>query len=335
MEVSELPVHDGEESNPTRRKRPNFLLKAEDFQKTKSPALSTPRPKPMSAMAALRDGVSTSVKINLILPTPIPTQDMRLPQMSQAIDNGSTGVPVSKKGSPTRKLSTITDESPMAPRSVKGSPTRKQSTTLGSPAIGGFSIAQVAYPFKNSTDGKIEQFVHTPTTPGSDPRQPKGPYMFSLEERKTQPASKLLVSTTSTKQFDLSRLTGLKYSQKSIDSTSGDSEKSINASLSTFQGTGHRELAKRHFVGSESQIRFNHLDSRSTEESLPVNKRIELLKKRRPSLMELVSSNMTPEGSVTKLQLGNEPLIRKISRSKMLPAPIKSIDSHSLRMFEW
>lgn len=35
------------------------------------------------------------------------------------------------------------------------------------------ALAMVAYPFKKNLDGTVEQFIHTPTTPNSDPRLQK------------------------------------------------------------------------------------------------------------------------------------------------------------------
>lgn len=43
------------------------------------------------------------------------------------------------------------------------------------------ALAFVAYPFKKNLDGKFEQFIHTPTTPSSDPRLQRDASFLSLK----------------------------------------------------------------------------------------------------------------------------------------------------------
>lgn len=43
------------------------------------------------------------------------------------------------------------------------------------------TTAFMAYPFKNTASGKIEQFIHTPTTPTSDPMLQKDSYVCTLQ----------------------------------------------------------------------------------------------------------------------------------------------------------
>ncbi len=198
--------------------------------------------------------------------------------------------------------------------------TVKVNVTLPTPIPvkggGSFSIAHVAYPFKNSADGKIEQFVHTPTSPGSDPRQPKAYSLNSSpaasdDRHKLQP-SKLHISS---KQFDLSNLTGLKFSQKSFDS---DSDKSTPVTH-----TQHRS-------GIQSAVLREH----PIEDRGPLNKRTELLKmKRRPSLRDLVTKSQSSDDSaihsLIQLERPHKPVQRRSSKTTL-----SSIDSLSLKWFE-
>lgn len=213
----------------------------------------------------------------------------------------------------------------LAAQADEGSEAIKVNVQLPTPtpAKHGLSIAHVAYPFKNSADGKIEQFIHTPTTPDSDPRHPQGPHTCALvgstEEKKKSFSSKLSISS---KTFDLSKLTGLKISQRrSSDSASGDSEKSTPASLTLPNAERQDDFRKRLLKAeSHGQLKIR------TADSTPMHRRVDILRKKRPSLKDLLKGTdpTPPSTSLTNLQ-------RKGSR--ILPT-IQVMDSHSLKQFE-
>ena len=193
------------------------------------------------------------------------------------------------------KESTLRPPTLLAAKSKGKSAEVTVNVTLPTPTLrekGGFSIAHVAYPFKNSADGKIEQFIHTPTTPSSDPRRPKGPYTCSLNSDVTEseggrtPLSKLHLMSSSSKQFDLTKLMG-----------------------------PNSVTRKDSYVSNRSS-------SAMAPKKMPQMRKVEFLKKRRPSIMDLVLANKSPKS-------------HEVSPKERKALTIKSIDAHSLKMFEW
>ena len=66
-------------------------------------------------------------------------------------------------------------------------------------------VESVVYPFKRTIDGKIEQFVHTPTSPNSDPRRLNSAYVMTLKTNSSNNGIVLSVNNGSQQGEDTTR----------------------------------------------------------------------------------------------------------------------------------
>ena len=84
---------------------------------------------------------------------------------------------LSAKKRPQSLLGRFRDRNP--PTLLKGHSIEISASPRNSLTV---ALAMVAYPFKKNLDGTVEQFIHTPTTPNSDPRlQKTSAYSCSLK----------------------------------------------------------------------------------------------------------------------------------------------------------
>lgn len=157
-------------------------------------------------------------------------------------------------------------------------------------------------PFKKNIDGKVEQFIHTPTTPNSDWRQRKESYVCSLKGNNSGDALALSVGKKQQK-----------HTQESTDSRNN-----------SVQGL-HEPSSKRGSVTVDAAP------------SRPINRMRSGVPVKRRNMQELVGLNKGKKLSMTSVNsmTGQHPLSRTSTKSSMMSdQSLHPLDNQSLKSFK-
>lgn len=174
--------------------------------------------------------------------------------------------------------------------------------TVSSSPKNTLSLAIVAYPFKNNVSGKIEQFIHTPTTPGSDPRlqNDAASYICSLK----------------------------------ASSSSHNVEMSVGKKKDVQEKADSRKSSVQ-CIGQSRSLEVqpsNHLTILDTPPAMrPTSRMRSGVPVRRRNMHELVDLHRKLSMNSMRSTVGLHPLSRGSSKSSLLSESLHPLDNHAFK----